>query len=133
VHVSSRIGECRNFLAEPLGHSFLHFAPVTWSPISHAEHLNEYTTDHLASFHTARIDDLHCGQIIFLSAIGAISEMLSAEEGWVGTGLVRAAQLCGFSVRRRNSVDGDAVPGQINCPNDFHSLVHKMTSHGWVV
>jgi hypothetical protein len=61
----------------------------------HVGHLNEYTTDHLGCFHSARIDDLHCEQIIFLSAIGAISEMLSAEEDWVGTGLVRAAQLSG--------------------------------------
>jgi hypothetical protein len=61
----------------------------------HAGHLNEYTADRLGFFHSARIDDLRREQIIFLSAIGAISETLSAEEGWVGTGLVRAAQLSG--------------------------------------
>ena len=42
-------------------------------------------------------------------------------------------ELCGSSVTRRNSVDGDAVHGQIQCTDDLHSLVHKMTSQGWVV
>jgi hypothetical protein len=46
--------------------------------------------------------------------------------------------LCGYAAvlqvgRRHDTFDRDAVPGQINCPNDFHSLVHKTTSQTWVV
>jgi hypothetical protein len=43
--------------------------------MAHAGQLNAYTEDHLAARHSTRIEELHSGQIIFLSVTDAFSSL----------------------------------------------------------